>query len=129
MRRTRDNSNTYTHPEAIKWLTQFMIDIKKMVYIDANYQPFTMERLEEWSKHRDDIETCADFESNMVKRLHDPLISEHASAVMCFNGLVIDLKLMVVGEKYDAITEERIAEAEKHYFEINQCRKTRTIFY
>lgn len=129
MNRTRDNSNTYTHPEANKWLSKLLIDIKKMVFIDANYQPFTMERLNEWSTHRDNLESCWDWESNSMKRLSNDPVYEHADAIMCFNGLIVDLKLMVMGEKYDSITEARINEAEKHYSEIFQCRKTRTIFY
>jgi hypothetical protein len=131
MNRTRDNSMSYTHPEANKWLTRFLIDLKKMVYKTEgeNYQPFTMERLNEWSSHRAELESCWDWESSSFKRLSDNPVYEHAAAIMCFNGLVVDLKLMVSGHPFDEITEARINEAEKHYFEIHQCRKTRTIFY
>lgn len=127
MRRIHDNNMTYTHPEANHWLTEFMIDLKQMA-AGENYQPFTMERLNEWSKHRSDYETCADFESSFMKRLHDPLISEHAEAMFCFNGIVIDLKLMVMGHEYDAITAERIKEADKHYMDVTRCRKSPRIY-
>jgi transposase-like protein len=106
-----------------------MIDLKRMVFIEKNYQPFTMERLEEWSNHRTDLESCFDYESSLTKRLSDNPVYEHANAIMHFNGLVIDLKLMVSGLPYDAFTEERIAEADKYFTEIWRCQKRRTLFY
>jgi hypothetical protein len=127
MRIHNDNSAP-THPEANEWLTEFVIDLKKMM-LEQAYQPFTMERLNKWSEHCRGIESCVDFESSFTKRLHDPLISEHASAIMYFNGIVIDLKLMVAGEEYEPITEERIKEAGTHYLEITRCRKARRMFY
>jgi hypothetical protein len=128
MNRTYNNNSAPTHPKANEWLTEFMIDLKYMA-IKQGYQPFTMERLEEWSKYRADIETCADFEFTLTKRLHNSLIHEHASAITHFNQLVIDLKLMVSGISYDAITEERVKEADTHFLEITRCRKNRRIYY
>jgi hypothetical protein len=106
-----------------------MLDLKRMVYIEKTYQSFTMERLEEWSNHRTDLESCFDFESTLTKRLSDNPVYEHANAIMCFNGLVADLKLMVSGLPYDAFTEKRIEEAEKYFFEIVRCQKRQTLFY
>lgn len=123
------NNYSPTHPKANKWLTDFMIDLKKMLYVDTNYQPFTMQRLEEWSVMRDEIEECVDWESSFDKRLTDNLIHEHAAAIMHFNGLVIDLKLMVSNFEYDAITENRIIEADKHYMEVTRCKKHLRIHY
>lgn len=126
---------TYTHPKANKWLTDFLIDLKTMCRKKSegeSYQPFTMERLNEWRIHREDIETCVDWESNFVKHhadLHDVLLHEHASAVMHFNSLVIDLKMMLSGLEYEAFTDERLREADKQYFEITRCRKHRAIHY
>jgi hypothetical protein len=128
MRIHHDNHLTFTHPEANEWLTELMLDLKGMA-AKQGYQPFTMERLEEWSKHRSDIETCADFEFTLTKRLHNPLIHEHASAIMFFNGIVMDLKLMLSGFPFDEITAERVKEADTHYLEIARCRKARRMFY
>lgn len=129
MRRISENNHlNATHPEANDWLTDFMIDLKTMK-TEENYQPFTMERLSEWSTHRSDIESCWQFESSQFKRLSDNPVYEHASAIMHFNGLVIDLKLMVMGHEYDEITAERIREADGYYLEINRCRKNRRMFY
>lgn len=135
MRIAPNDHMTYTHPKANRWLTDFLIDLKTMCRKQSEgeqYQPFTTERLNEWHTHREDVESCVDWESSFVKHqadLHDMLIHEHASAVMHFNGLVIDLKLMIAGFEYEAITPERIVEADKYYFEITRCRKHRAIHY
>lgn len=129
MNRTRNNNLAQTHPEANRWLLNFMVDLKKMVFIDANYQPFTMERLDEWDAHRKDINSCFDWESSMIKHLSDDVVYEHIDAVMCFNGLIIDLKLMILGHQFRPITPERCDEADKYQAEIWHCKKRQTIFY
>lgn len=129
MNRIAPRTHSYTHPEANRWLAAFMIDLKKMVYIGTNYQPFTMERLNEWSNHRTDLESCFDYESTLTKRLYDNPVYEHADAILCFNGLVVDLKLMVMGEEYEPFTEKRIAEGDRYFHEIWRCQKRQTLFY
>jgi hypothetical protein len=129
MHRINNFNNTYTHPEANKWLQEFMVDLKKTVLIEADYQPFTMERLDEWATHLRDLESCFDYESTMMKRLYDNPVYEHSDAIACFNGLVIDLKLKLIGHELRVIDEHRIAEAEKYFAEIHGCKKQPMIFY
>lgn len=130
---TRWRDYKESHPEAQDWLYHFTLDLKKMFYktSGASYQPFSMERLEEWHRHREDIESCVDWESDFVKHqadLHDMLIHEHASEVMAINAIVINLKLMLIGEKYE-LTETMIQEADRAFMEITRCKKTRVVFY
>lgn len=123
------NNTSRTHPEACDWLTDFMIDLKKMILLEEDYQPFTLERLNEWSdKHHDDIAGCVDMASTILKRLFDEPVLEHADAISCFNGLVIDLKLRIIGKELREITPERIEEADKYYGELCRCRKNRRIY-
>lgn len=127
--RIQRNDHTWTHPKANKWLTEFMINLKKMVLIEEDYQPFTMAYLDEWSEHRRDIESCVDYMSSMVKHISNDLVPEHMDIISCFNQIIIDLKLMVIGEKYNPITPERIEEADGYYMKLHHCRKQRTIYY
>lgn len=131
MNRIAQNNLAPTHPEANKWLTELMINLKKMLYLEENYQPFTMDFLNEWSgKHHSDVESCGDYESAMVKRISDEIIPEHIDAMLCFTQIVTDLKLIVSGqEPIRPFTDERMKEADKYYGEIHDCRKRRTIFY
>jgi hypothetical protein len=128
MSRIHNDNSAPTHPQANEWLSDFVIDVKKMM-LKANYQPFTMERLNEWSGHRSDIESCWDFESSQIKRLSDNPVYEHSEAIMYFNGLVVDLKLLLIEEEVKAITAERLKDVDTHYFEIVRCRKNQRIYY
>jgi len=129
MERIARNDFGPSHEDANKWLRALMTDIKKTVYLEENYQPFAMERLQEWSKHRADIETCVNYDHIKRVNLTDYFTHEHDEAIMYFNGLIMDLKLMVLGEEFEAITEERIKDIDKHFVEIWRCRKKRTVFY
>ena len=117
-------NNAETHPEALTYLTDLMIGVVKMMD-DINYQPFTVERLNEWHKtHRKDISSCADYTSNMVKRISNDLIPEHLNTLHFFNTVVFDLKLIALGQMpIHPFDEERIKEANKHFSEIANCRK------
>jgi len=135
MNRFAPDMMDFTHKEANRWLRELMVNLKRMVLIEENYQPFTIEFLNEWTdKHHDDINSCADWLSSykqMVARgVSDMLIPEHINAVIFFNKVVLDLKLIVLGrDPMRPFTEERLTEADQHYSDIVQCRKTRTIFY
>lgn len=122
-------NNVETHPEALRWLTDLMIGVVKMTK-DINYQPFTVERLNEWhDKHSKDVSSCADYQSNMVKRISNDLIPEHQEALFFFNTVVFDLKLIALGNMpVHPFDDDRIAEANKHFSEIARCRKHR-LFY
>lgn len=128
---SRNRDYRETHPEAQDWLYHFTMDIKKMFYKTSgdSYQPFSMERLEEWNTHREDIESCSRFERDATKYLHNPRAYEHSDVIMTINGIVSDLKLMVAGLPYRPLTEERVQEADKAFMEITRCRKTRVVFY
>lgn len=124
------NNNAPTHTEANRYLTDLMIDLKKMVLIEPDYQPFTMERLNEWSdKHIKDIQECWDYLKMAYMNLADEIIYEHADAVSFFNAVIIDLKLMVSGIEHGVFDEARIEMADHHWSDIVRCRKRRTIFY
>lgn len=127
----RNRDYRETHPEVQDWLYHFTLDLKKMFYKTSgeSYQPFSMERLEEWTTHREDLESCTSFERDTIKYLHNPIRHEHADVIMTINGLVADLKLMVSGLPYRALTEERIQEADRAFMEITYCRKRRVVFY
>jgi hypothetical protein len=124
------NHHAKTHPEAVRWLTDFMIDLKKTVLLKQPYQPFTLDRLDEWNTHHADISECLDFEAPLSKWTGEPPL-EHQQALTYFYELVADLKVIVGGHTslLDNITEERIKEADNHYSEIARCRKRRTIYY
>jgi hypothetical protein len=127
-----NNQYSPTHPKANRWLTDFMIDLKLMKQGKEQYQPFTMDRLNQWSEWvSPEYETCADWELSFEKRvdLTDNLIKEHANAIMYFNGVVMDLKLMVSGLEYSEITDERLIEADKYWHELVYCKKHLSIRY
>jgi hypothetical protein len=127
---SRNRDYRETHPEAQDWLYHFTLDLKKMFYKTSgeNYQPFSMERLEEWTQHREDIETCGSFLSEQFKSLHNPFVHDHDKEVMAINAVIINLKLMLIGEKYE-LAESMIQEADRAFMEITRCRKRRVVFY
>jgi hypothetical protein len=127
---TRNRDYRETHPEAQEWLYHFTLDMKKMFYKTSgeNYQPFSMERLEEWHTHREDIESCGNFLSESFKSLHNPFSHEHGREIVAINAIVINLKLMLIGEKYE-LTEDMVQEADRAFMEITRCRKHRVVFY
>lgn len=122
-----------THAKANAWLTDFLIDLKTMCRKQSkgeDYQPFTIERLNEWSEWvSPEYSSCWDWESATIKRLSDNPVYEHDSEIAFFNTLIIDLKLMVSGLEYDAITDERLAEADRHWAKLMDCKKTQRIYY
>src|SRR5690606_33504859 len=131
MNRIQPNHNTYTHPEAVQWLTDFMVDIKKMVLIEENYQPFTMERLNEWDTHHEDIAQCLDFHAPLSSWTGKPPL-EHQNALIHFYEWIADLKVFISGvyDNKDMVFDaERIEQADKYWAEITQCKKHRQIYY
>jgi hypothetical protein len=122
------NNNAPTHTDANRYLTDLMIDLKKKVLLQVDYQPFTLERLNEWDSFRENIYECWDGKIN--KHTGDPQ-PEHIWAEIFFTELIHDLKNVLQGHvKFeDWIDEARIVEAEKYWAEIVHCRKRRMIFY
>jgi hypothetical protein len=127
---SRNRDFTYTHPEAQDYLYHLTVDAKCLFYKTKgeNYQPFSMDRLEEWSRHRSDIETCGGFERDMFKYLSNDFVYQHDTEIMAINALVIELKLMVSGYDYK-LTEGIVTEASKAFLRISECRKKRVVFY
>lgn len=57
-----DTWNRYPkHSEAIRWLNSLIMDLKVQLGGGEPMEPITLERLAEFSKHREDLEGCIDF--------------------------------------------------------------------
>ncbi len=60
MNRIADPVGMCTHSDAMVWVTQLVIDLKKQL-LGYPIEPITMQRLDEWTnKHHRDLEKCRD---------------------------------------------------------------------
>jgi hypothetical protein len=46
------------HDEAAHWVNQLILDMKLQLLGEQPHRPIDMTRLDEWLKHRNDLEQC-----------------------------------------------------------------------
>lgn len=124
---SRLNSRKLHHDAAI-YLLRLCADLK--VLID-NKQPLRADvsRLEEWAKHRRDLEEC---ESPVIRysqygQIKEGEMNKHMHLLMLANALVIELKLRNTGETVQAISWLDLEAIEREVMQLD-CRQ-RLVFY
>jgi hypothetical protein len=107
------------HDAAIFWINALMVDLKLRIVGQEPTAPMTMERLDEFNAHYNDLMRCK-VNATTSRYSYRP-VPKHDSAADWLNRLVINLKKFLLGFEGDPITLERLAEFREYRAEIESC--------